>query len=245
MNAKRYSLKDISEDRHYWVSQVLTDDDLNEPTGVSCDSCGVRLLLGAWLGSGVWKDGDNAGCNGCGQTVYHDALAWQTEVPQELLGIVAADDFWRQRWYHATTNSSWATDAREATGPLIGDSGLLIHAGSRLAALNRADDIYGERGGAEIYLYSFQLRGISAVARNFILKDDNSWQEWLSGSYDMPIGASSGKHKGGDRAHLEADGHRAATYYNCYEMPGELSLILDSKLVQLNTVTREKLTRAI
>lgn len=235
MNAKRYSFDDISRERHYWISQALTEDELNEPTRMSCDSCGERLLMAAWLG------GSNLGCTSCGSMVCRDALALQVETPEELLSEVESDGFWRQTWYHASTSPSWATDIRRATGPMEGSGGLLIHAGSHLAALNRADDLYGELRATEIYLYSFRLRGTSAVARDFILKDENYWQEWLTDPVEMAIGAS--RKPSIDRAHLAEDGFRAAAYYNCYEMPGELALILHSNLIQLNTVTREKLTR--
>lgn len=199
-----------------------------------CHKCDAKLSWGQWLNTCDFKFRVN--CHSCRSMLLSEDF--YTLLPRETWEQVQQPDYFDRIWYHASRKKDWAQQVRTAD-----DSQLLVHAGSKLSALSRADDIFADILSVEpIYLHSFRLRSSRSFSR--IILDDmmDEWQVRLDHSCDMAVC----KIEGGDCP--DAYGQlnektRGVAYYNRYELPGDISIIFHGKLVQLNTVETVELKR--
>ena len=220
-------------DRNHWILDEIPD--LNaDAMAAQCYKCAAKLSWGQWLNACDLKT--RTGCHSCGSLPFTNGSS--TPLPRETWEQVQQPEYFDQIWYHASRKKDWAQQIRKAES-----GGLLVHAGSRLSALSRADDIFTDTPSDEpIYLHSFRLRSSRSFSR--IILDDmmDEWQVRLDYPCEMAVCELEGGNLPDAYGHLDGK-TRGAAYYNRYELPGDISIIFHGKLVQLNTVETVELKR--
>lgn len=112
------------------------------------------------------------------------------------------------KWYHATTVTDWHSAVQQA--------GVLIHAGTRLAAVDRASRItrHGRRITVKHDIYTLALSPEATLLRE-VGGDENDHEEFLT---ELP------------------DGVNGYLYRNNYEDVDSLSLLVDPKFLVITKV---------
>jgi len=229
-----YSRSQISSKNH-WILEEISDFNVDAMDAV-CWSCEATMSWGQWLNSFDYST--KVKCHSCEKLVLCESSV--QALPQRVAEEVQDSGYFDRTWYHASTRKNWAQSARRA---LQGQ--LIVHAGSRIAALSRADTLIEENGiGTAIYLHSFRLRSSSAIARTVLDDACDSWQDELIDPRFMEVCPIQGEDAKDTRLSLSTEGYRGAPYYNRYEVPGDISLLIHAKLIQLNTVETVKLQRS-
>lgn len=220
-------------DRSHWILDEVTD--LNaDALDAQCYKCSAKLSWGQWLNACDPKTRTN--CHSCGAMIFTDGFS--TPLPRETWEQVQQPEYFDQVWYHASRKKNWAQDIRKAKG-----GELLVHAGSKLSALSRADDIFTDTPAeTPLYLHSFRLRSSRSFTRTVLEDMMEDWQITLGHPYDMGVCEIDGGGRAEGYSYLDQK-KRGAAYYNRYELPGDISIIFHGKLVQLNTVETVKLER--
>jgi len=231
-----YGRSQISSKNH-WILDEIPDFDADALDAV-CQHCKVKLSWGQWLNSIDYHL--NLRCHSCAGILFPEM--WGESMPRASFDAVQDPGYFDQTWYHASDRRHWAQEVRAA---LRGE--LLIHAGTRLSALSRADTLYEETGKqVPIYLHSFRLRSTKSLSR--IVLDDacDLWQDELTDPRAMAICPVEGDDDDGEALSLSLspEGYRGAPYYNRYEIPGDISLLVHAGLIQLNTVETVELQRS-
>jgi len=230
-----YSRSQISLKNH-WILREVSDFD-GDALDAVCQHCKAELSWGQWLNSHDYYL--KVKCHRCEGLLFPEM--WGESVPRASFEAVQEPGYFDRTWYHASDRKHWAKEVRAA---LRGQ--LVIHAGSELSALSRADTLYEETGKqVSIYLHSFRLRSTKSISR--VVLDDacDTWQDELTDPRAMVICPVEGDDDDGETLSLSLspDGYRGAPYYNRYELPGDISLLVHAKLIQLNTVETVELQR--
>lgn len=220
-------------DRNHWILDEVPD--LNaDALDAQCYKCAAKLSWGQWLNACDSKT--RTGCHSCGVMIFTDGFS--APLPRETWEQVQQPDYFDRIWYHASRKKDWAQQVRVAK-----NGQLLVHAGSKLSALSRADDIFTDTPSDEpIYLHSFRLRSSRSFSRTVLDDMTEDWQITVGNPYDMDTCEIEGGGCTGGYKHLD-ERTRGAAYYNRYELPGDISIIFHGKLVQLNTVETVELKR--
>ena len=218
--------------RYRWILSELTD--LNAPAlAAQCYRCETPMSWRQWLTSANHADTE---CSQCGKTLYFDDCT--ADLPsEELIGELRAPGYFDRTWYHATRTEDWIEAVRKSS-----DGELIVHAGDKLTALSRADYLrsVSREEGADtepIYLYSFTLSSTEGFSTAVLNDCDEAWQERLGKPYlmDVLIAEQDSREQmialSGDRP--------GATYYNCYELPGTLSVLFAAQLIDASSVSTE------
>jgi hypothetical protein len=201
-------------------------DDLEAPAfDFSCHSCAAPLSWRQWLNG---HDVDILEkCATCRANIYSESF--YAAPPVEVFRRIATPAYLETTWYHTSARKDWAPAVRAAHGGT-----LLVHAGSKLAALSRADDLYWDMPASRrypLYLHAFRLRSTRNFAPRLLEDAGDAWQERLDVPEPMPLCADPEQ-----GAILTPDGYHGAPYYNRYELPGDVSILFAARLVQLSTV---------
>lgn len=231
-----YSHSQISSMNH-WILEEITDFNAYALDAI-CQHCKVKLSWGQWLNSIDYHL--MLKCHSCSGMLFPEV--WGEFMPRTSFEAVQEPDYFARTWYHASDRKHWASEVRAA---LRGQ--LLIHAGTKLSALSRADALYEETGKqVPIYLHSFRLRSTRSISRSVLDDACDAWQDELTDPQAMVICPVEGDDDDGERLRLSlsAEGYRGAPYYNRYEIPGDISLLVHAKLIQLNTVETVELQRS-
>ena len=224
--------RDQISPRNHWILDEVSD--LNaDALDARCSKCEAKLSWGQWLNACDYKL--RTSCHNCGAMIFTDGFS--TPLPRETWEEVQQPGYFDRVWYHASRKKDWAREIHTAR-----DGQLLVHAGSKLSALSRADDIFTDTPSDEpLYLHSFRLRSSRSFTRTVLDDMMESWQTRLSHPLDMEICEIKGFAPSGATMAL-GERIRGAAYYNRYELPGDISIIFHGKLVQLNTVETIELT---
>ncbi len=214
-----------------WTGEAIPDLNADAMEAV-CNSCKARLSWTQWLNSSDWRKRP-IDCHRCGAGLYSDDPC--LDPTPELLAEVAAPGYLDRTWYHATQKKYWAREVRSAE-----DGNLIVHAGSMLSALARADYFREEYGGP-VYLHSFKLRSNRAICTTVLEDMMERWQEDLREPVTMGVCPTRGKREPYSFRTLGEGCYLGALYYNRYEVPGDISILFHAPLVQLNTVTTVEL----
>lgn len=234
-----FSLDQVSPKNHWILEEI---EDINaDALDASCYDCEAKLSWAQWLNSSDPKISTK--CHSCDHGIYSESFL--SALPEKLLKQIAEPGYFDRTWYHASTKEDWARSARSAE-----HGELIVHAGSKLAALSRADDVYAEsESKGELYLHSFSLRSSRSFARSVLYDMVEDWQDRISDPTPMELEVPGtleeklASRKITPVLELTADGYRGAPYYNRYELPGDISILFHAKLIQLNTVETVKLER--
>lgn len=203
-----------------------------------CLECGAELNWWQWFESRNYNR--DTLCD-CGEVIPPGGFKRRLPRHQQL--AVQEPGYFSQRWYHATRTASWAETVQDAE-----DGQLVIHAGSKLAALSRADDMSRNSMNASrpMFLYSFTLTDPSLITTTVY---DDMMDEWPTRlDEETPLWECALEDDGADGLdsgfsfnHLD-EIIPGAPYYNRYELPGEISLILHAGLIDLRSVEIEVLS---
>lgn len=225
--------------KNHWILREIPDVNA-DAMDATCYSCEAPLSWAQWLNA--TDAAMQIRCHGCQSYVFTDGAS--NPVPQETHDAVQEPGYFDRTWYHVSRERNWAKIVRKAR-----DGDLIVHAGSKLSALSRADDLsYEEEGNSAgpYYLHSFRLRSTRRFGRSILEDMVDSWQTTLSKPVAMDLCAVA-EHRlfGGTRPteELSPEGYHGAPYYNRYEVPGDISLLFHARLIQLNTVETVELKR--
>lgn len=219
-------------DRFHWILDEIQDLSA-DALASACDYCGASFSWGQWLTSA--GEDSNFHCHSCSKAVHpHDS----TQDPSEaLVSELRSPGYFDRIWYHATIQKDWLQAVQEAA-----DGELLVHAGDRLTALGRADYLrhahsqsYRSSEPLPIYLHSFRLRVTEGFAPEILEDSSDDWPEDLSDHFfGMQVLVGEGPLN-------ISDSFIGAPYYNRYEAPGTISLILGAKFIDGDSLSTELL----
>lgn len=217
--------------KNHWILEEIEDINSDALDAV-CGECQAKLSWAQWLNSS-----QGSRCHRCDSLIL---VGYSETISKELIASVKDPDYFDREWFHASKRKNWSRSTRDAE-----QGNLLVHAGSRLAALSRADDIFRENSGltGEYYLHSFRLRSSASFSHSMLEDMEDDWQTDLRYPQEMLICSVKGEAATDDHLELSKKGIRGAAYYNRYDVPGDISIIFHAKLIQLNTVETVKLTR--
>lgn len=205
--------------------------DLNENAfDTLCSGCQTPLSWYQWINGNDYRK--ETACHSCGKRIYSTgSYEWTMPVEQEK--AVATPGYFNRRWYHATRRENWAEVVQEAA-----DGKLLIHAGSKLAALSRADLHFrddSKRG--PVFLYSFEFLSTSAFSITVYDDMGEDWPGRLGDHCDLRICRSTATDEDEpSRWGFMGKDVLGIPYYNRYEVPGEISILFSAALIDLSTV---------
>lgn len=196
----------------------------------ACPECGAALSWGQWLE--LEKLDRRTSCHSCDSRFYGDG--YTTSPPtEELAAELSQEGYFDRVWYHATDRADWVSEVRAAFG-----GNLLVHAGSKLSALSRADDLIRQgNGSTEFYLYSFRLKSTSGFLTELLEDMCEDWQITTAQQQEMTVCDLRGE--GIERTRHLSSRVRGAGYYNRYELPGDISLLFQAKLIAVESVECE------
>lgn len=218
-----------------WTGEAIAD--LNgDALEAACNECKARLSWAQWLNSGDYRKRP-VECHRCGARTYSDDSC--LDPTPELLAEVTAPGYLDRTWYHATQKRNWAREVRSAE-----DGQLIVHAGSKLSALARADYLREEGYDGPVYIHSFRLRSSRWICTTLLDDMAERWQEDLRDPRNMDVCPVRGRRDPYSFRTLGNGGYLGALYYNRYELPGDISILFHAPLVQLNTVTTVELDRS-
>ena len=218
------------------IELMLTEiEDINAPAlDAVCGECAAPLSWAQWLIE-AYGPSNSTLCATCGKPPR--VRFFERNLPTYRVEEIKAPGYFERTWYHATDNPCWAEDVQSAM-----DGELLIHAGSKIAALSRAVDLRRDSGEAEdpLYLHSFRLSATDSMGRTVIEDADGYWPETLSEALEsrrLEICAIEGEPyvERFEKFSFE-EGLRGVPYYNRYELPGDISLLLHAGLIDLESV---------
>ncbi len=233
MDRPQLTLNELSP-RIHWVLQGVEDINGEAPNS-ACLSCGSTLSWAQWFNSA--DSSMRTSCHECGRFLRPSsgtAKYPSEDFREELLET----GYFDQTWYHTSKDKNWARTVRHADGGQA-----LVHAGSRLSALSRADDLYEDDQESTYYLHSFRLRSTRHFDRRLFGDACTNWQKLLSVPQRYVRVYAETLESSYVDSPLQVGGKLGLGYYNCYELPGEVSILFHAPLVQLNTVTTVELTR--
>ena len=197
-----------------------------------CLECGTELSWWQWFESRNYNRG--VLCD-CGELIPPGGFKRRLPRHQQL--AVEEPGYFDRRWYHATRTEDWAEIIQDAE-----DGELLVHAGSKLSALSRADDMSRTslNSSRPMFLYSFRLTAPDRISTTVY---DDMMDEWPTRLGEgtslwecaLENDGADGLNSGFSFSHLD-DIIPGAPYYNRYELPGEISLIFHAGLIDLLTV---------
>lgn len=233
--ADRPKLKlDELSPRIHWVLQGIEDINGDAPNS-ACPLCGSVLSWAQWLNSADYHM--RTECHKCGKFLRPSSGAAKAPTA-EYIEALSEPGYFDRLWYHTSKDRNWARTVRHADGGQA-----LVHAGSRLSALSRADDLYEDDQDSTYYLHSFRLRSTRRFDTRLFGDACTNWQRWLS----IPLNAMdlhvSPLENSPVESPIREGGKLGLGYYNRYELPGEVSILFHAPLVQLNTVETVELTR--
>lgn len=148
----RFDLRDIPQ-----ATRVLAGgiEDLNaDALDAICPGCKATLSWGQWLNASFNRNRQIT-CHACSLPISVKDLT-KEPIPAYRLEEVQATGYFDRVWHHATRSEHWAEEVMDAE-----QGQLLIHAGSKLAALSLANDLRRDyqRGTEPIFVHSFMLSG--------------------------------------------------------------------------------------
>jgi hypothetical protein len=214
------ALEDPLAERSYFVRRGV-EDSTAPALDFSCHICRTPFTWQDWFDV---QDRMRVVCPSCGAQAFSAEPAFPA--PEATQRKVETPDYLHTRWFHASVSNSWASDVSEAEEEL-----LLVHAGSELSALSRADDLARRtKCSSTLYLHSFTLSNVRRFAPILLEDAETSWQTRLDEPREMSACP------GDAPVELSKEGYHGAPYYNRYELPGEVSILFHSKLISLSTV---------
>lgn len=201
-----------------------------------CSKCQAPLSWGQWINGNDYRK--DTSCHSCGQRIFSTG-SYEWPMPAQQHQAVESPGYFNRRWYHATRRQNWAEVARDAA-----HGKLLVHAGSKLSALSRADLFLRERNvptARPITLYSFELSSTDDFSTTIYDDMGDDWPDRLGDGFDMRICQSTATNDEEPTQYSTmGDGVLGIPYYNRYEVPGEISILFSAPLIDLATVeTRE------
>lgn len=227
-----YSPDEI-DPRNHWILEGI--EDLNaDALDALCSNCEERLSWAQWLNGKAHRP--KGRCHGCNLIILSDGHFGP--MPRESWEQIQEPGYFDRIWYHVSKDAHWARTVRSAE-----DGKLLVHAGSKLAALARADDLSRITRAPELYIHSFRLRSTESFSRIVLDDMEDQWQIRLDDPAPMDRCSVEGQSLDRDGISFEAEGDRGAAYYNRFELPGDVSIIFHAQLIQLDTVETVKLER--
>ncbi len=231
----QYRLCDIPSKAH-WILRGI--EDLNgDALDAICWNCDTPLSWAQWLRGRNFQS--HSHCHSCGERVVSEDFS--RDLPRHHVRELRRADYFARTWYHATRDESWVPTVQEAE-----DGKLFVHAGSLLSALSRADDLYSERSSVHptVYLHSFQLKDPGLVSPTIFDDMMDDWPIRTDLQHSMRVCLVEGIDEEiiGNWQDLEPC-FKAAPYYNRYELPGDISLILAASLIDGHSVTTVELLR--
>lgn len=222
--------------RYRWMLRELSN--LNAPAlAAKCFACETPMSWRQWLTSANHAQTE---CAQCGRWLYFDDCT-ADEPSEEFLREFREPDFFAQTWYHATRKENWFEEIQSAS-----EGELIVHAGSKLAALSRGDWLRTVRSGEEsfdgapIYLHSFRLNSPERFSKALLNDCDEAWQEELSKPYPMDTILRAP----GSQDHMVtlSEETPGAAYYNRYELPGTLSILFAVGCIDSASISTEVLS---
>lgn len=220
---------------HHFALQGITNMD-DQALDLICTACGGPLSWWQWFQSKSYSRESNCAC---GERIPRNRF--KRGLPDHQRYAVASPGYFDGPWFHATRKENWA-DAVQSPQ----DGQLLVHAGSKLSALSRADDLVKEISieHGPVYIHSFLLTDPSAISPTVYDDMGENWPVRIDEGHAMRICPFEDEEEAADSYNswqrLEA-GYQGAPYYNRYEIPGEISLILHAGLIDLASVKTRKL----
>lgn len=219
----------VRRSQYYFTLQGISDLDA-QALDLICVACRMPLDWWQWFQSRGYSRDTN--CD-CGEPVTR---RFGRKLPSHQRFAVESPGYFDRVWYHASHNRNWIEDVQGAE-----DGELLVHAGSKLAALSRADDLgrghlFGDR--KPIYLHSFLLSDPSAISTTIYDDLMDEWPVRLDDEDPMPLCPIEDEEERSDSYSWQPldYGVQGAPYYNRYEIPGEISLILHAGLINRDSV---------
>lgn len=231
----QFTLGQIPPKAH-WILRGI--EDLNgDALDAVCWSCETPLSWGQWLRGRNYNS--HSECHNCGERIISEGFA--RDLPRHHVRELRRPDYFDRVWYHATKSENWVEDVQTAE-----EGRLLVHAGSLLSALSRADDLYRENSlhHPEIFLHSFRLKDPELVSPTIFDDMMDDWPvrtDYLESMRVCPVEGIDSEIIG-EWQTIEA-GYAAAPYYNRYELPGDISLILAASLIDEYSLDTVKLLR--
>lgn len=233
----QFDRSEISD--HY---RLMADEisDLNaDALDAICSQCRTPLSWAEWINSNDYRK--QTSCHSCGKRIFSTG-SYEWPMPVQQQDLAASPGYFSRRWYHATRRQNWAEVAREAAA-----GRLLVHAGSKLSALSRADLFLRERFNPNprpIQLYSFELRSTAEFSTTIYDDMGEDWPDRLGDGFDMRICHSTAMDEDEPSCwEPMGEGVLGVPYYNRYEVPGEISILFSAPLIDLATVEVEELVR--
>lgn len=231
---------DEIDPRHQWILQEIPDVNA-DAMDAACQNCLNPISWGQWLNAANYAN--KICCNVCGTRIFSEDC--NAPLPKRFQAELTSPDYFDRTWYHATRDKDWARKVRRAK-----DGNLLVHAGSKISALSRADDLYSDyyddpsnANSRSYYLHEFRLRSSKSFSRVVLEDMVDSWQTDLLEPWKMALCQVEGEQPSNRSLYLTPEGSRGVPYYNRYELPGEISILFHAQLIQLNTVKTVELTR--
>lgn len=142
-------------------------------------------------------------CPKCGHVTQDGLAGVSLKVEEEPL--LQKNEVLRREWYHYTANDSWESQ-------LNGEEEVVIHLGSQTAAIEREKELRLQAGQTG-RVFKVRLKESTAVVER--MKDED------------PEELNSFK------AQEDIEGPAVMRYVNHYEDPGSISLLADSKTVEI------------
>ncbi len=203
-----------------------------------CKHCQARLSWGQWLNSKDYRK--NVVCHICGKAIfYRDHSEWP--MPSYHQYLVRHPDFFDRQWYHATTKRDWVEAVQEAA-----NGKLLIHAGSKISALYRATRFLNRALASNISpvsIYAFKLKSTMEFSTTIYDDMGDDWPDRLGDGFTMKVSESTNTaRKEKVRREPMGKGILGVPYYNRYEVPGEISILFSSILIDPTTVEVTKIS---
>lgn len=193
-----------------------------------CSRCRASLSWGQWIGSNDYRQ--EACCHSCGQRIFQ---SHEWTMPGYQQQLVEAPGYFSRRWYHASKRENWAEVARDAAA-----GKLLVHAGSKLSALSRADLHFRDLSNwRPVFLYSFEIRSTAEFSTTIYDDMGEDWPDRLGDGFDMRVCHSTAMDDDApSRWEPMGEGILGVPYYNRYEVPGEISILFSALLIDLDSV---------
>lgn len=227
----RFERSEIT-DRALWILDGIEDPNADALDAV-CPDCSTSLNWAQWLNS---RDiTRKTYCDRCHRLI---TLREHTEdLPRHRLQSVQQPGYFGQTWYHASRKEHWVDEVQEAE-----DGKLLVHAGSRVAALAMADSRRREISPLpSIYLHSFRFSSTASATTTVFEDMLDDWPKRIDQEITMEVCPVVGEPHSLEELSFSS-GFRIAAYYNRYEVPGDISILFHAALIDLASVDTVELT---
>lgn len=233
----QFDRSDIS-DYYRLMAEEISDPNADALDAI-CSRCYAPMSWAQWINGNDFKR--ETSCHSCGKRILSTG-SYEWPMPVQQQDLAASPGYFNRRWYHATRRQNWAEVAREAAA-----GRLLVHAGSKLSALSRADLFLRERFNPNpqpIQLYSFELRSTAEFSTTIYDDMGEDWPERLGDGLSMRVcSTTSTDEDEPSRWEPMGEGVLGIPYYNRYEVPGEISILFSAPLIDLDSVEVEELVR--